>query len=623
MEENVVIYVAGNPDGYPLEYYDRDSGTYQGVIPQLLRRFSDQSRYEVIYYPTDGADRREHLAENLQVDLLSGYREGDDLPPRTGEIALFQTTYEGREQICFLCLTQAAPPSLEQDLTDFFAGVSQAEISGILLETGTPPASGVGIPLLTGGLALAAVLLAAALILTVRRYRKRLRRTEESGERDEVTGLGNFDHLQRYYRQLINDRNRILYSVFCFYVDTDRLRRLGGSREADAFLRYCAVVLQEYAADTDILAKISDQSFVLLKYAGNPEAIQGWLRPLLDRIRGYAREQGTPFEVNMTAGIYPLKAGDRDLNEMIFYASQAAHEAGDRQEEFLLCTSGMQRKIAEERLLQSSIDQALETRAFQLYLQFYVDAHTFRVIGGEALSRWKHPQKGLLTPGAFVPLLEREGSIYKLDYYCLREACVFLDDLSRSGMEHFFISCNFSRETFAAEDFAARCKEIMEPYCFPRELLIFELTESAAGHHAAQIRQNMAELKAFGVSLALDDFGVGFTSFADLQQYPVDGLKLDKGLVDNMMTDSGIAILRAMVQVGHELGITILAEGVETDLQVQMLQDTHCDVIQGFRFHAPVPALEARAQLLEQLRRERSGRPAGERQTQSYSAGPL
>ena len=168
-------------------------------------------------------------------------------------------------------------------------------------------------------------------------------------------------------------------------------------------------------------------------------------------------------------------------------------------------------------------------------------------------------------------------------------------------IETFFISCNFSRETFAAADFVDRCMEIMGSYHFPRELLIFELTESVPTKNISQIQRNIIALKEYGVRIALDDFGEGFTSFYDLQKYPVDGIKLDKSLIDNIMTESGEAILKAMIQVGHELGVTILVEGVETDEQVQTLQKLRCDVIQGFRFYYPLPDWEAKNKVLEQF----------------------
>lgn len=611
MEEKVIVYVAGNPEAYPLEYYDTDSGTYQGVIPQLLARFSAQSRYELVYYPTGGTDRREHMAKNVQVDILSGYQVGEELPDCAGQVLLFRTkTDDGQEQAYQLCLTKAAPPSLKGELELFLQGVAQEEITGLLMEVHTQPQNHSGLYWTIGGLAFALLLVTVLLLVLLRRNRKRLHRAEQNVEIDEETGLGNADYLMRYYAQMIHDKNRVLYALVYLDIDTERLRRLGGEQETRDCLRYCAMILQEYAGDTDLLARVSNRGFALLKLAANEKLLTEQVAQILKRLRAYPQAYGKEYEILAAAGIYPLRSEDRDINEMIFSASQAAHRAEERQLDYVVFDRDMKQAIAEERSLQNSVSHALERRQFQLYLQFYVDAQHFRVIGGEALSRWNHPQKGILGPGQFVPLLERERLIYKLDYYCLNEVCRFLEILKGEGVEQFFVSCNFSRETFASEDFVCRCKEIMDRYTFPRELLIFELTESTNEHRSKQMKANMAALKQYGVSIALDDFGEGFTSFDDLLEYPVDGIKLDQHLVKSCGTRSGMAILRAVVQAGHELGITILAEGVESEEEIHAMQEIRCDVIQGFRFYRPIPALEAKDLLLRlYLEKNRDNNP--------------
>lgn len=601
MSDRILIYVAGNPDAYPLEYYDPSTETYQGVIPELLAQFSAQSRYDVLYYAPQEEDQREHLAENLQVDLLSGYTQGDEIPGGCRTVRLFQTVYEGQEVSYYICFTQAAPHDLPDELSAFFAAVPQEAVSGILMEASEPTPPPAGLYVAAGALALGAAILAAALILTVRRYRKLLRLAREDLESDETTGLGNLDYLQRYYKQIVNDKNRVLYHMICFYVDTDRLSQMGGSQARDEILRCCAMVLQEFAADTDILARVSEHGFVLLKLSANMEQTEACISAILQKIRTHPQTDGKSPDVYISAGVYPLREGDRDLQEMVFNASQAARSACQAHEDFLVFSDEARKKLQTEQTLRLAVDRALEHHEFQLYIQFYVDVHTHRIVGGEALSRWIHPEKGLLCPHVFVPVLEREGMIHKLDYYCLNSACVFLQKLEDQGVRNFFLSCNFSRETFSAADFPERCMEILERYRFPRELLIFELTESASVKDPAQIRENMLALKKYGVKVALDDFGEGFTSFSDLQQYPVDGIKLDKRLIDNITTKNGIAILRAMVQVGHELGITILAEGVEQESQVLALRQIHCDVIQGFRFYAPMPETECMEKVLRQF----------------------
>lgn len=597
VEEKTLIYVAGNPDAYPLEYFDKDTQTYAGVIPELLAEFSDQSTYEIVYYEADGTDHREELAQQKQVDLFSGYEAEEEQLENTGVVTLFPG-----ENAYALYFTEAAPDAFQSNLRAYLEQVSPAEVTGLLMASVETPPNTQGMYWTMGAMGAALLVMAAVLLLTVRRYRRRLKESQQNVETDETTGLGNMEYLERYYKQYINDKNRILYQAVYFYVDTDRLRRLSSGQETDEFLRYCAVVLGEYTQDSDILAKVSEHGFIMLKLTGGTDKTDAWLTAILDRIHDYAKLYGKPYETNIYAGIYALRAEDRDLNEIIFQASQGAYGAEKEDCRYLRCSKGMMDQFMQERHLRASIEQAFAQKEFQLYIQFYVDAANFAVVGGEALSRWKHPQKGVLLPSMFIPLMEREKMISRFDYYCLKEVCFFLKGLLKEGVDTFFVSCNFSRDTFAAADFVQKVQEIMNGFTFPRELLILEITESVSVRNAAQIQQNIIALKKYGVRVALDDFGEGFTSFYDLQKYPIDGIKLDKGLVDHVTTPIGTAILKAMIQVGHELNMTILAEGVETDEQVRAQQEIHCDVIQGFRFSHPMPQWEANAQIIQNRR---------------------
>lgn len=597
VEEKTLIYVAGNPDAYPLEYFDKDTQTYAGVIPELLAEFSDQSTYEIVYYEADGTDHREELAQQKQVDLFSGYEAEEEQLENTGVVTLFPG-----ENAYTLYFTEAAPDAFQSNLRAYLEQVSPAEVTGLLMASVETPPNTQGMYWTMGAMGAALLVMAAVLLLTVRRYRRRLKESQQNVETDETTGLGNMEYLERYYKQYINDKNRILYQAVYFYVDTDHLRRLSSGQETDEFLRYCAVVLGEYTQDSDILARVSEHGFIMLKLTGGTDKTDAWLTAILDRIHDYAKLYGKPYETNIYAGIYALRAEDRDLNEIIFQASQGAYGAEKEDCRYLRCSKGMMDQFMQERHLRASIEQAFAQKEFQLYIQFYVDAANFAVVGGEALSRWKHPQKGVLLPSMFIPLMEREKMISRFDYYCLKEVCFFLKGLLKEGVDTFFVSCNFSRDTFAAADFVQKVQEIMNGFTFPRELLILEITESVSVRNAAQIRQNIIALKKYGVRVALDDFGEGFTSFYDLQKYPIDGIKLDKGLVDHVTTPIGTAILKAMIQVGHELNMTILAEGVETDEQVRAQQEIHCDVIQGFRFSHPMPQWEANAQIIQNRR---------------------
>ncbi len=602
--EEIIIFVAGNPNMYPIEYYDADTETYQGVIPELLDQFSKQSNYKIKYYNKNNKDQRKQLAANRQVDLISGC-VGDESFEHTenDSIVVFETVKNGKPISYRLLLSDVAPKSFKEDLQNYFSGVTQEVKTGILIDVKehTPIKYRTLIQTSLISLSLAVLILITAVILLVRKYRRKLKIYEQDKETDDITGIGNTKYLARYYNLLLNDKNRILYNMICFYVDTDRMERVSSHQETNEFLKYTAIVLQDYMSETDILARVSDVGFIILKLS-EVKNINEWIVPALKRIRSFSENNGKSYSCDISAGVYPLKSDDRDINEMIFNSWQSAMSAYHDKLDYKICSDEMVNNFIEERNLQADISRGFENEEFLLYIQFYVDAHTYQIVGGEALSRWQHPEKGFLTPERFVPLMEREDMISRMDYYSLEKACVFLDKLSQRGVENFFISCNFSRKTFSSAEFVKNCKEIIDKHKFNRKMLAFEITESVYVRNISQVHKNANALKELGISILLDDFGEGFTSFFDLQEYPVDGLKLDKNLIDNINTEKGKTILDSMARIGHELGLTIMAEGIESDEQIVELQKINCDIIQGFRFHYPIPEWEAQAEILKHIK---------------------
>ncbi len=595
--EKTIIYIAGNPDAYPMEYYDVETESFQGVIPELMRRFSEQSGYDVRYYSPEKQDRREQFAQNLQVDLISGCRNGDAFRhAENGEIVLLHAVEEGEPAVYQLLLTETAPGTLKTDLKNFLTGIDGETMTGLMIGTARnnlPMDRGL-LRVSFGGLILLILLLCLLLCLVIRKYRRRLRAMTEDKEADDLTGIGNREYLERYYHSYLNDKNKILYSLFYFYVDTDQIDRVYGRERTNDFLRNTAIVLQDYTSDTDILARIADNGFVMLRLSVSQKEELEWFEPALRRIRSFAIGGMQDDSQKVAAGIYRLKPDDYDLDEMVFQTAQGAQAAYRDGKDFLVCTDDVLIRLAEDRRLQAEVKRGLENQEFKLYIQYYVDLKSNRIVGGESFSRWEHPEKGLLLPGRYVPLMEREHLISQLDYYVLDKVCAFLQQLCLSGKDDFFVSCNFSTETFATEEFVSKCSGILERYAFPRELLILEISGTAAVHHTEMLKENVAALEQMGVSIVLDDPGEGFQTFLILQEYSLDGLKLDKGMVGCIGTAAGDSSLRAMIQVCHEMGLTAVAEGAETEEQIRFLKDNDCDAAQGFGLYHPMPEWEVR-----------------------------
>lgn len=598
MSSQNIIYVAGNPEAYPLEYYNRQTQGYEGIVPQLLAEFSAQSAYDVVYYQPEEGDQRALLGEHLQVDILSGYGPEEEAPEYV-QVVEIPLSAEGQEgAVCRLYLTEAAPQGLAEDLSGFFQSLSQEHLTTLLLETAAEAPQHPVLPWLAGGLGLAVAVLVSVLVLLIRRHRRKLSALHQQTRQDAVTGLNNLEGLADQYRQFIHDKVRILYTLFCFSVDLERLQRAAGAEEATSFLRFCAVTLSGQTADTDLLAKISPRAFALLRLTGGQDMVSSWLPPVLAQLRSYPRERGLSFEVDVHVGVYPLTEEDWDLNKMLFTAVQGAALAQREERDYVICSQDVLGRFDREQQLQADIGRGFARREFQLYIQGYVDARTSRLVGGEALARWNHPQRGLLSPKDFVPMMEQEGTIAQLDYYCLRETCALLESLVQEGEDGFFLSCNFARETLAALDFADRFQEILAMYEFPRELLILEISESPLLSPTGPLAENIRQVRALGVRVLLDGYGEGFPSFYDLQNCPLDGLKLGKVLVDALTEPKGRAVAAAMIRVGHDLGMTVLAEGVEEERQAEILREIHCDALQGYHFFYPLPVWQAKALLL-------------------------
>lgn len=206
-----------------------------------------------------------------------------------------------------------------------------------------------------------------------------------------------------------------------------------------------------------------------------------------------------------------------------------------------------------------------------------------------------HPERGLLNPDRYIPLLEQEGRIEPLDFYNLDQACSFLEQLHKKHQGEFFLSANLSRRSFLRAELVQRCREIVERYEFPRHELMIEITESGCvrGEEIEQLRKNIQAVRSLGIRVMLDDFGMGYTTFHDLLEFPMDGLKLDKSLVDRLSTEPGKIVLGGIIDTAHKLGLSVLAEGVEEEWQVDELRRLGCDLLQGYLFSIPLPASEA------------------------------
>lgn len=248
-------------------------------------------------------------------------------------------------------------------------------------------------------------------------------------------------------------------------------------------------------------------------------------------------------------------------------------------------------KIREEKKLTKDILNGFEHDEFQMYLQFIVDAKTREIASAEALSRWQNPEKGLLGPGQYIKNMEAAGLISRHDFAMFENACRRLEAWDGTQYDNLSISCNFTRITLSEENFIDKLKNISDNYHFDKSKLAIEITEDAMEKNRETAMQNVRKCKELGFRIYLDDLGSGYTSLANLCDYPIDVVKIDRDILLKATTQRGKALLSGIIALAHSLNIEVVCEGVETEEQNALVTSSDCDYIQGW-YYAKALSLE-------------------------------
>ena len=262
----------------------------------------------------------------------------------------------------------------------------------------------------------------------------------------------------------------------------------------------------------------------------------------------------------------------------------------------------MRRQLMRERQVENDIVGALENGELVLYIQPKVNMSTGRIIGGEALVRWLHPEKGLVPPGEFIPVLEKNGFIINVDEYIWEKVFAYLGKLKEEGRELVPISINVSRLHAYDTQLAENLIRLREKYDIPAEYVPLELTESAFLEDEKGMYQRMENLRSQGFLVSMDDFGTGYSTMNMLKNQTLDEIKIDREFIRDLEKDKSQIIIRNTIAMLQQLGVHIVIEGVETEEQKEFLLGCNCTDVQGFLFYRPMPVEEFDKLLWQQER---------------------
>jgi len=423
-------------------------------------------------------------------------------------------------------------------------------------------------------------------------------RIEQQAKFDTLTGLANRSLLHDRLQHSIRSAATLGTRLAVVFVDLDRFKFINdglGHHVGDEMLRAMAQRLRSSVRESDTVARLGGDEFVLLVNGqGGPEAVSVVLERMLYAIsQPWTTPQGD-FNVTCSIGVALYPDDGTTAETLLKHADTAMYRAKEKgRNNFQFFTAELNAVITERLELENKLRRALERQQFSLHYQPRVDMRTRRVTGAEALIRWHVCNEEVASPSRFIPIAEEIGLIVPIGKWVLRAACAQNKAWQDAGLPPFVVSVNVSARQFRQDNLVQTIAEVLRETGLEARYLEVELTESAVMHDADQFIAMLGEINDLGVQIAIDDFGTGYSSLSYLKRFPVDRLKVDRSFVQDIVADSDDAtIVRTIIALGHNLGLKVVAEGVETQQQIDFLRANHCDELQGFYFGRPLPSHE-------------------------------
>lgn len=435
-------------------------------------------------------------------------------------------------------------------------------------------------------------------------------RIERQANYDTLTGLANRSLLQDRLEQALLTAASFGTRVAVAFVDLDRFKYINdslGHHIGDELLKAAAARLQSCVRECDTVARLGGDEFVLLINGhSGPESIRSTMESMLAAVsQPWIVEQGE-FHVSCSIGVALHPDDGEDARTLLKHADSAMYRAKDSgRNNFQFFTRELNTLMTERLEMEGNLRRALERNQFVLCYQPRIDLDGGHIVGAEALLRWRIPNRGTIPPQRFIALAEETGLIVPIGKWVLRTACAQNKAWQNKGLPPIVVSVNVSPRQFRRENIVHTVAEVLRETGLEPRYLELELTENMVMHDAPQLVAMLDELKNLGVQIAVDDFGTGYSNLSYLKRFPVDRLKIDRSFVEHIASDADDAtIVRAIIALGHNLGLKVVAEGVESDEQLRFLRANLCDEAQGFLMGKPVSSRHLRRIFATRWRRD-------------------
>jgi len=410
---------------------------------------------------------------------------------------------------------------------------------------------------------------------------------------DQLTGLPNRALFLNRFEQAINRARQTEQLVALLFVDLDQFKDINdsiGHHAGDVLLKRVADRLRLCLREGDTVSRMGGDEFSLvLQDIASIQQVSAVAKRILHNLAEPFLIEHREIYTNASVGITIFPFDDNVEGILLQHADiamyQAKHQGGNTYQYYL---GGMGAQVESRSSLANDLRQGLAKAEFFLHYQPLVDLNTGRIIGLESLVRWQHPTRGLIPPGQFIPIAEQIGFIGRLGQWVLQKACADMETICQEGVAEIPVAVNVSGRQFLNKNLVEKIQKVLNQSEVAPGMLELELTENVLMDDSSNHTATLDKIKEMGVKISIDDFGTGYSSFRYLKTFPIDTLKIDRSFIlDLPHNGHNASLVASMIDMGHSLGVSVLAEGVETEEQVQFLKAHDCDRAQGFFFARP------------------------------------
>lgn len=414
---------------------------------------------------------------------------------------------------------------------------------------------------------------------------------------DTLTGLDNRHGLERYFEETF----RMHGQGAVFFIDLDRFKTINdtlGHDIGDLLLCELAARLQQSVGQMETVFRLGGDEFLIASTDGEEERMVLLARELLEQIKEPLHIEGNELFVTASIGISLAPQHGTSKGDLMRSADTAMYQAKEAgKNRIRVYDEEMDRRLVRKLVLEKDLRKALKHGELSIVYQPKWESIKGEMVGLEALLRWQHPELGPVSPGEFIPIAEETGIIVPITRWVLREACSQNRVWQDSGIAQVPVSVNLSGKVFESESLRDFVEEALQAASLSPTSLELEITETVAMNDMEEVVSQLRELRALGVRVSLDDFGTGYSSLGSLDEMPFDTLKIDQIFVRGDGKASKQAILRSIIHMAQQLQLEVVAEGVESEGQLRMLQSHGCRIMQGYYYSKPMAADQLEAWL--------------------------